>query len=365
MNRYFLVGGLLFFYWSLVAQNTDSIQVNADSIIYEVPGESPRFPACEQFDTTIQAKNACAQRALLTFMNQNIVYPMEARMKNASGMVVVKFVVEKDGSVSTPQILKDVEGGCGLEVLRIVGAMNQAGIRWVPGKNDGKVVRSYFTLPMRFKLEEAPPFTIIGQDSVWVEFDNALSFVGGNEALMDHLGKALKYPESAKDSCFIGKMEVKIVVDRTGKVRVLDMVDLNGLGFDFWYAATDAVTSTIGKWNVATFEGKKVPASYDITISFVPEGNSCQSKVDQYSKAVELVNAGSELYNSGEKDSGLAKMSEAIELFPDEVEFLMIRGQAYLDNNEFEQACADLNLVKEIAVVKWYDDILNLICKIK
>ncbi|MBK7408970.1 MAG: hypothetical protein IPJ40_13460 [Saprospirales bacterium] len=36
-------------------------------------------------------------------------------------MVVVKFVVEKDGSITNIQIVRDIGGGCGKEVVRIIG----------------------------------------------------------------------------------------------------------------------------------------------------------------------------------------------------------------------------------------------------
>lgn len=361
MKKVFLLGLIIFSTGIMLAQ--EIALADTDTVIYEVLEEMPRFPACEGLDTTIQAKTNCAQRALLAFMNQNIVYPLEARQKNASGMVVVKFVVEKNGSITSPEILKDVEGGCGLEVLRIVGAMNQAGVRWVPGKLKGQAVRAYFTLPIRFKLTEAPPYIMIGQDSVWVQFDTPLSFEGGDEALTEHLMANLKYPESGIDTCAIGKMEIKLLVDRQGKVRVLDMTDLNNLGFDFWFAATNAVTSTIGKWKVATFQEKRVPASYDITLSFVPKANSCQTIVDRYNSAIQIINEGAKLYNEGEIDPGLEKMSSAVDMFPSDAEFLMIRGQAYLDNNDFSKACEDLTKVKNIATVDWYDDLLRLICK--
>ncbi len=348
---------------ALFGQDADSISV--DTTIYSVLEQMPRFPACEKLDTTIEAKNACAQIALLSFMNQNIVYPVEARQKNASGMVVVKFVVEKDGSISSPKIMRDVEGGCGLEVLRVLNAMNNAQIKWVPGMLDAKPVRAYFTLPIRFRLEEAPPFTMIGNDSVWVEFDTPLEYEGGYTALSTYLNEKVKYPEALQDSCLIGKVEIKLLVDRRGKVRVLDLVDLNNLGFDFWYAATDAVTSTIGKWKVATYEGQKVPASYDISISFVPESSVCQNVVDQYNQAIELVNEGTALFGNDEQEAGIEKMSEALALFPDDAEFLLIRGQAYLDQNNFEAACTDLSRAKDIALIDWYDNILPIICKMK
>lgn len=339
-------------------------QEQADTTIHTVVEEMPRFPGCENLDTTIEAKMQCAQQNLLSFVYGNIVYPFEARENGNEGTVVARFVVEKDGTVSNPSIMRDVGGGCGMEVMRVIGLMNQAGARWVPGKNGGQPVRSYFTLPVKFRLEEAPPYTIIGADTVYTTFDTPLLFKGGNDALLTFLNQKLEYPEVGNDSCSIGSIDVQIVVEPSGAVRVLDMVDYNNLGFDFWYASTAAATATIGQWEPATYQGSKVPAAYDLTMHFSPSSGRCQSTVEAYRKASELANEGVALINSEEdREGGIAKISEALELFPRDGAFLIMRGQAYLDGNQLTEACADLSLAREIAQIDWYDNILPLICR--
>lgn len=341
------------------AQVVDTLKV------YDVLEEMPRFPACESLDTTIEFKNLCAQQQLLAFVNKNVNYPLEAMQMNAEGMVVVKFIVERDGSISNPQILKNVDGGCGNEVLRVINGMNEVGIKWIPGKLKGTPVRSNFTLPVKFKLEEAPPFVMVGEDSIWTRLDTPAEYVDGPEALSKQLNENLKYPEKWKDSCLIGSIDVKFKVDRIAKVEVLDMVDINNLGFDFWAAATKAISSTYGKWKAATYEGKPVPTSVDISLSFSPESAACKEKVDRYNKALAFAENGSVLFQNGDVDAGLAEMTKAVDMFPNTPEFLFIRGQAYLDNNNFEGACADLTKASEIAEVTWFKNILPIICKAK
>lgn len=339
-------------------------QEQLDTTIYQVVEEMPRFPGCENLDTTLQVKMQCAQQSLLSFIYGNIVYPFEAREQGNEGTVVARFVVEKDGTVSNPAIMRDIGGGCGLEVLRVIGLMNQAGARWVPAKIKEQPVRAYFTLPVKFRLEEAPPYTLIGADTVYTTFDTPLSFKGGNEALLTFLNEKLDYPEVGNDSCSIGSIDVQIIVEPNGAVRVLDMVDYNNLGFDFWYAASTAATATIGKWEPAIYQGRKVPAAYDLTMNFAPSVARCQSTIEQYRKASELANEGAALINSGDdRDGGIAKISQALAMFPRDGAFLIMRGQAYLDGNQLTEACADLRLAREIAQVNWYDNILPLICR--
>ncbi len=334
-----------------------------DTTVYAVAEEMPRFPGCESLDTTLAGIQDCAQKNLLAFMYGNIVYPLEARQNGNEGTVVVNFVVEKDGTVSNPNILRDIGGGAGLEVMRVIGLMNPSGIRWVPGKNQGEPVRTGFNLPIRFRLEEAPPYTMIEGDTVYTSFDTPLAYEGGNEALIEHLAEVLKYPESGNDSCLVGTMDVTLLVEPSGGVRILNLVDYNDLGFDFWFAATAAITSTMGNWQVATFEGRKVPASYDVTLYFEPTDPVCGIVVDDYKKANTLANEGATLFNEGKQEEGLAKMSEAIELFPNDASFLAMRGQAYIDMNRLEDACADLTRAQEITLTGWYQNILPIICR--
>ena len=63
--------------------------------------------------------------------------------------MVVRFVVEKDGSIGAATIVKGVDKDLDREALRVVKKMP----RWQPGKNNGVAVRSYFNLPVVFKLQ--------------------------------------------------------------------------------------------------------------------------------------------------------------------------------------------------------------------
>jgi len=247
--------------------------------------------------------------------------------------------------------------------MRIVTQMNDVGVRWMPGKNAGVPVRVQFNLPVKFKLQEPLPYTLVGFDTIYTDVDTPLDFEGGADALSSHLGERLKYPESGQDSCQVGSIDVQLHILPDGQVRILDLTDYNDLGFDFWYAAIDAGTSTYGKWIPATFEGRKVPSAYDISLTFSPKAAHCSEVVTSYNTAVTLANEGVELYNSGSQDEGLNKLTEAINLFPDNANFLAMRGQAYLDKQEFESACSDLQMVRRIALVNWFDSILAVICR--
>ena len=87
---------------------------------------------------------------MLDFIYKNLTYPSSARNAEIEGMTVIQFIVEKDGKVSSAKIVREIGGGCGDESLNVVKSMPT----WIPGKQQGKVVRVQYTLPVKFKLEK-------------------------------------------------------------------------------------------------------------------------------------------------------------------------------------------------------------------
>ena len=110
--------------------------------------------------------------ALYKFLADNIQYPQIALNNGIEGKVYVTFVVEIDGSISTPRILRDIGGGCGQEVIRVVKMMP----KWKPRKQRGKPVRTQFNLPVKFVLPEDRPRIIEGKARI-VEVDSSVDSV--------------------------------------------------------------------------------------------------------------------------------------------------------------------------------------------
>jgi hypothetical protein len=343
--------------WSVVQAQT------ADTTIYQAVEEMPRFPGCEMLDTTAEVKARCATQQLLNFMYNNIRYPQEAIREEIEGMVVMNFVVEKDSTISNLKIVKDIGGGCGLEAMRVAAQMNDIGILWTPGKKDGKAVRTQFTLPIRFKIEEPLPYVVVGLDTIYTQYDEPLSFAGGPDSLASYLNRRLQYPDSVTDTCIVGRLEVEVLVQPNKNVRILDITDYNNLGFDFWYEAVAATTSTYGKWTPAVYEGRAVPASFSLAMAFTPENDACKTVVERYNDATQLAEEGSILAGEEKYDEAIAKMTQALEMFPEDGNFLILRGQTYLDANRMGEACTDISKARDITLIDWYDNILPLLCR--
>jgi len=83
------------------------------------------------------------------YINSKIKYPPAAQRANISGRVFVKFVVEKDGSIGKIEILKGIGFGCDEEAERVIKDMP----KWNPGRQNGKNVRVFFTMPVFYQLE--------------------------------------------------------------------------------------------------------------------------------------------------------------------------------------------------------------------
>ena len=144
-------------------KDADDLQdKQGDDKIFDKPEVLPEFPGGEA--------------ELYGWLARNVKYPSEAIESGVQGRMIVRFVVEKDGSISdvkivkgaddrgvivtaykakddSPEELKKENEEKGLKALqvesvRVVKAMPQ----WKPGTNKGKPVRCYFHLPIVFRL---------------------------------------------------------------------------------------------------------------------------------------------------------------------------------------------------------------------
>ena len=217
-------------------------------------------------------------------------------------------------------------------------------------------------MPIKFKLEEPLPYVLIGRDTAYTVFEDTLTFEGGQEALLTFIEEKLVYPSFGLDSCEVGDMLVELLVQPSGRLKVINVDDYNNLGVDFQFEAIRAATSTRGKWTPARYEGREVPTLYDIPVLFAPDDARCATKVQDFERATTLAFEGIDLYNGGDKEAGFEKLSEAIDLFPEHAQFRYMRGQAYLNEKETEKACEDLQIAKEVLTISFLNELLPLIC---
>lgn len=88
--------------------------------------------------------------ALYKFISENLVYPEDAVENGIIGKVILKFVVDIDGSVGNITIEKGVAGGHSLEQAAIDVCRKFP--KFKPAMQNGKAVKTYFLLPINFQL---------------------------------------------------------------------------------------------------------------------------------------------------------------------------------------------------------------------
>jgi protein TonB len=105
--------------------------------IYTTAEVAPQFPG--------------GQRALDNYINKSVNYPQQAIDDDVSGTVHVSFVVDEKGRVTKAKVVNaaNVGDGLDLEALRVVKNMPQ----WMPGKVNGKRVKTRMELPISFQVE--------------------------------------------------------------------------------------------------------------------------------------------------------------------------------------------------------------------
>jgi len=81
-------------------------------------------------------------------LQQKIEYPDRARKAGIDGKVIIQFIVNEEGEVEDPRVIRGIGGGCDEEALRVV---KQA--QFKPGKQRGQPVRVQYSLPIFFKLK--------------------------------------------------------------------------------------------------------------------------------------------------------------------------------------------------------------------
>ncbi len=109
---------------------------NTDDMIFTIVEQQAEFPG--------------GFEGMSKFLTKNVKYPAAPRRMGISGTVFVSFVVDKEGVISDPQVVKGIHTDCDKEAIRVVKLMPP----WKPGKQNGRAVKSRFVLPIKFKLAE-------------------------------------------------------------------------------------------------------------------------------------------------------------------------------------------------------------------
>lgn len=97
----------------------------------------------------IMAEYPGGAAAMKTFIQKHILYPEIARGMGIEGVVVLRFIVEKDGRITNVEVIKDPGGGLGKEAVRVFSKMP----KWNPAYQGEHAVRLRMSAPVKFTLQ--------------------------------------------------------------------------------------------------------------------------------------------------------------------------------------------------------------------
>ena len=123
-----------------------------DDVIVDVPQQKACFKDADANCGGLSGaeQDECCQKAILTYLAK-VEYPTQAKDLGVEGKVLLRFVVEKDGSISQ---IEKVRGDDMLASAAIRHVKKSSG-QWIPGSINGENVRSRFVAPFTFKLRNS------------------------------------------------------------------------------------------------------------------------------------------------------------------------------------------------------------------
>ena len=131
--------------------NPESIVENKveDNTVYlfQTVDVIPNFSTCDS-ESNDQTKHECFQKSLMNHVIENFKYPEEAQKHGIQGKVIVKFVIQKDGSIDDISVLRGVSEELDNEAIRIVSIIPNINPALLGGKN----VKVSTMIPISFKL---------------------------------------------------------------------------------------------------------------------------------------------------------------------------------------------------------------------
>ena len=159
--------------------------------------------------------------AMFDFIQKNLKYPESAKDKGLEGRVFIGFVVEKDGSLSSFQVLRGVCDEIDAEAVRVLKMMP----KWKPGMNEGEPVRVQYTMPFKFQLTGNENTLTALSGTKWI--GTGVGYLEGMKFTMD---MTMDFYNN-NDGLFVMKLTSQ---DKEGKIPAQTVFE--DVGLDFTYS---------------------------------------------------------------------------------------------------------------------------------
>lgn len=237
----------------------------------EAPAGQQPTPAASEDDTPfliVDEMPLFQGKDLNTFrswLQSQIRYPAEALKRGIEGRVVLSFIVERDGSVSTIQLLQSPDRILSEEARRVVSSSP----KWTPGRQNGHLVRVRYMLPVDFsipKKETAAQSTAAQKPGVAsMQFE-----IGNLNAFRSWAMQRLRYPAGAREQQTEGSVVATFTVGRDGRV---DDIRIAGKPDPQLAEEVRRVVKASPAWSPATRNGEATTVTVTLPVSFRIQGS--------------------------------------------------------------------------------------------
>ncbi len=126
---------------------SNSLSAQTEALVHAE--QMPYFSGCEKYKYKKEKKRTCSDESLVSFLAFNVEYPEEAKNAGTEGTVYVSFIIDEEGRVTEPSIIRDIGDGCGDAAIDVLKKMP----KWEPGKDKGEIVKVKLNLPIHFYLK--------------------------------------------------------------------------------------------------------------------------------------------------------------------------------------------------------------------
>lgn len=237
----------------------------------EAPAGQQPTPAASEDDTPFlvademplfQGKDLNTFR---TWVQSQIRYPAEALKRGIEGRVVLSFIVERDGSVSTIELLQSPDRILSEEARRVVSSSP----KWTPGRQNGHLVRVRYMLPVDFSIpkEETAAQSTAAQKPglASMQFE-----IGNLNAFRSWAMQRLRYPAGAREQQTEGSVVATFTVGRDGRV---DDIRIAGKPDPQLAEEVRRVVKASPAWSPATRNGEATTVTVTLPVSFRIQGS--------------------------------------------------------------------------------------------
>lgn len=225
-------------------RSTDSIAPTAeDTNVYKFVNEMPEFPG--------------GNNSIGTFLAKEIKFPEDAKEKGVYGIVLIEFVVEKNGLVSNVRLKVPLYPSCDSEAVRAVKAMP----KWKPGIQNGKPVRCYFNIPIRYDQS----LNDNGSNAPLIKKTHQRpEFPGGIDSLNAYITKESKFTNINLEEAKEDYVTATFIVDTDRSINHISIIKKSENSEKNWEAIR--IIQNMPKWKPAYQKGAPVRYLYQLTL---------------------------------------------------------------------------------------------------